>query len=314
MGKLLKFVATDAVPADRARYWTEVADSAFMGTYVNLSGEDFMGSMLTWRVGELSMIRTSTTSAVVGRTPLSFDEDRLILHLQCRGVSEHAQGDSECELKPGDFVLATPHTPYNIKLSGHEMFVVEFPRAPLAERFSQLDDTLMQRMCGGSPSGRMFHDFLLSLWQQGERSLEDPDWEVGVNEIFYDLAAMAMRGASRQSASTHQADLRRKILAMVEANLEDPNLRTVSIAEACGVSPRTVQVTFAALGTTPTVYILEQRLKRAAERIAARPYATITDVAFSIGFNDSAYFSRCFRQHFGISPREWREGKMVTTG
>ncbi|MBY0392835.1 MAG: AraC family transcriptional regulator, partial [Novosphingobium sp.] len=30
------------------------------------------------------------------------------------------------------------------------------------------------------------------------------------------------------------------------------------------------------------------------------------EVAFELGFNDSAYFARAFRQRFGVSPREWR--------
>ena len=309
MGTLLKFNANDVPAAQRARYWSEVADSAFHGTYVNLPGEDFRGSMLTWKVGNLSMIRTTTSSSVVGRIPLNVDEDRLILHLQCRGASEHEQNRMECELRPGDFVLATPHMPYNIRLAGNEMFVVEFPRAPLAERFSKIDDAIMQRMCGASPGGRMFHDFLLSLWQQGEGAAADPDWEVGVNEIFYDLAALAMRGASKPTPFGSEAELRKKVLAAIESHLNDPDLRTASIANMCGISSRTVQVIFAGLGTTPTMFILDRRLRRAADRLATRPDESITDVAFSVGFNDSAYFSRCFKQHFGVSPRQWPPGQ-----
>ncbi|MEL0252493.1 MAG: helix-turn-helix transcriptional regulator, partial [Novosphingobium sp.] len=133
--------------------------------------------------------------------------------------------------------------------------------------------------------------------------------ETGVNAVFYDLAAMAMRGAQRPSCVAAEADMRRRIVSMVAANLEDPALRTASIAEACTVSVRTVQNVFAALGTTPTAYILEQRLRRAADRLVARPNASITEIAFELGFNDSAYFTRCFRQQFGIAPRDWRLGR-----
>ena len=42
------------------------------------------------------------------------------------------------------------------------------------------------------------------------------------------------------------------------------------------------------------------------EPTAATPGASITEVAFEMGFNDSAYFARCFRQRFGVAPREWR--------
>lgn len=310
MGALLKFHTQDVAPQDRARYWNEIADRVFTGTFVNVPGDDFSGRMLSWRVGELDMIRTDSTHSGVGRTPIAQDDERLILHLQCRGTSQHMQKQAECALEPGDFVLASPHIPYSIKLTGHEMLVVEFPRAPLAERFPGVDDALLQRMCGASPGGRVFHDFLLSLWQQGERAAEDPEWEVGVNAVFYDLAAMAMRGAQRPNAEVGEADLRRKVLAMVSSSLEDPALRTASIADACNISVRTVQNVFAAMGTTPTAYILEQRLRRAADRLVGRPDASITEIAFELGFNDSAYFTRCFRQQFGAAPRDWRLGRM----
>lgn len=309
MAALLKFNTGDVAPSERARYWNEIADRAFTGTYVNVPGEDFAGRLLAWRVGQLDMIRTDSTHSGVGRTPLPQNEERLILHLQCRGTSEHAQKQAGCALQPGDFVLASPHEPYFIKLSQHEMLVVEFPRAPLAERFPGVDDALMQRMCGSTPGGRVFHDFLLSLWQNSERAGEDPEWESGVNAVFYDLAAMAMRGAQRPQSVFVEDDLHARVKATVAAHIADPGLRTASIADACRISVRTVQNVFAAMGTTPTAYILEQRLRRAADRLVARPDASITEIAFELGFNDSAYFTRCFRQQFGAAPRDWRLGR-----
>lgn len=309
MAALLKFHTGDVAPPDRARYWNEIADRVFTGTFVNVPGEDFDGRMLAWRVGQLDMIRTDSTHSGVGRTPLPQNDERLILHLQCRGTSEHVQKRAGCALQPGDFVLASPHEPYSIRLSGHEMLVVEFPRAPLVDRFPGVDDALMQRMCGSTPGGRVFHDFLLSLFQHGERASEDPEWESGINAVFYDLAAMAMRGAQRPLAASGEADLRARVTAMVAAHIEDPLLRTASIADACSISMRTVQNVFAAMGTTPTAYVLEQRLRRAADRLVARPDASITEIAFELGFNDSAYFTRCFRQQFGAAPRDWRLGR-----
>lgn len=309
MGELLKFFTKDVAPPDRARYWNEIADRVFTGTFVNVPGEDFAGRMLTWRVGDLDMIRTDSTRSAVGRTPMAQDEERLILHLQCRGTSAHTQNNAECALEPGDFVLADPHVPYSIKLTGHEMLVVEFPRAPLVERFPGVNDALLHRMCGATPGGRVFHDFLLSLWQQGERAAEDPEWEAGVNAVFYDLVALAMRGAQRPKCDIGEADLRNRVLAMVLAGLEDPALRTASIADSCNISVRTVQNVFATMGTTPTAFILEQRLRRAADRLVARPDASITEIAFELGFNDSAYFTRCFRQQYGAAPRDWRQGR-----
>ena len=42
-------------------------------------------------------------------------------------------------------------------------------------------------------------------------------------------------------------------------------------------------------------------------------HLSITDVAMALGFNDSSYFSRCFKKQEGISPSEYRQ-RMITAG
>lgn len=115
-----------------------------------------------------------------------------------------------------------------------------------------------------------------------------------------------MLGAMKPEQRLRDCALRDKVLALVEAHLSDPNLKTLTLAHACNTSVRTVQNVFASMGTTPSGYVLDRRLARAADRLVATPSASITDIAFELGFNDSSYFTRCFRQRFGAVPREWR--------
>jgi AraC-like DNA-binding protein len=39
----------------------------------------------------------------------------------------------------------------------------------------------------------------------------------------------------------------------------------------------------------------------------AHAQRTITDIAFSWGFNNGAHFSRVFREHTGLTPSDFRE-------
>lgn len=306
MGAVERFATAEIAPPERLRYWNDLVARIYGGTFVNADAPDFHGEMWRWSVGELDMIRPRSGPSMVGRRARHAEEERIILHLQCRGTSLHRQDSAESQLHPGDFILSSPHRPYEIELSAHELLVVEFPRQPLAERFPGLDDTLTKRICGSSAGGRVFHDFLLSLWHQSGNALEDPDWEQGVNAVFYDLVALAIRGASHSAARPPETALRNRVLAMIDTQLCDPMLRTASIAQACNASVRTVQNLFAQIGTTPSAYILERRLMRASDRLIADPTASITEIAFDLGFNDSSYFTRCFRQHFGTAPRDWR--------
>ncbi|MBX9662725.1 helix-turn-helix domain-containing protein [Novosphingobium sp.] len=311
MTAVQKFATDGISPPERLAFWNALVDSVYSGTYVKSASEDFTGEMWTWQVGDLAMIRPRSTASFVGRDPRYTADERLILHLQCRGSSVHRQSGTETTLGAGDFIIASPHEAYAMDLAAHELLVVEFPRAPLAERFPGLDDALRMRMSGATPGARVFHDFLLSLWRQSQQGFVDPDWQDGVSQVFYDLIALAMRGAAKPDAASPAADsaLRRRVLGIVEAQLADPALRTLSLAAACGASVRTIQNLFAGMGTTPSGYILERRLARAAERLGAAPEASITEVAFELGFNDSAYFARAFRQRFGVSPREWRRNQ-----
>jgi len=55
-------------------------------------------------------------------------------------------------------------------------------------------------------------------------------------------------------------------------------------------------------------YINRLRVERAAALLLTQK-RTITSIAFSCGFNDSATFSRAFRKHFRISPSAWIKKK-----
>ena len=302
-----KFETAPIAVGDRLRYWNELVGRIYAGTFVNAPNPDFSAEMWRWSVGELNMIRPRSQPSMVGRAPDPSSEERIVLHLQCRGGSHHVQGGREAELQPGDFALSSSNAAYAIDLiTDHELLVVEFPRQALAARIDGLDDHMVRRISGSTAGGRIFHDFVESLWRQGDQSAADPSWQAGVATVFYDLVALAMRGAELARDVAPGSALRTRVLSTVEACLCDPELRTLSIADDLNVSVRTVQNVFAGMGTTPSGYILERRLARAADALRARPGVSITEIAFDHGFNDSAYFARCFRQHFGCPPSAWR--------
>jgi len=55
-------------------------------------------------------------------------------------------------------------------------------------------------------------------------------------------------------------------------------------------------------GASFTQRLLELRLRKAAELLARAGGRRISDIAFACGFNDLAYFNRCFRRRFGLTP------------
>lgn len=310
MAAIEKFATDSVAPPQRLDFWNRVASETFSGLTVDSSSEDFSANMSRWCLGDLTMIRPISQRARVQRWKdgVLDQPDRLIFHLQHRGHSRNGQWQREADLNAGDLTLCYAADGYYTDLSDrNEMLVVEMSRAALASRIPNIEDHLCRTIPGAAPGTRLVHDFILSLWQQGDQSGADPDWQEGIANIFLDLLAFAVKGAGTAVVSPKGS--RDRILALIEARLSDPELKTGMIATELGVSLRTVQNVFAAMGTTPSAYILDRRLQQAAEKLANGQSGNITDVAFETGFNDSAYFTRCFRQRFGTTPSQWRGQK-----
>jgi AraC-like DNA-binding protein/mannose-6-phosphate isomerase-like protein (cupin superfamily) len=83
----------------------------------------------------------------------------------------------------------------------------------------------------------------------------------------------------------------------------------ITIAELAGVagmSPRNFQRLFAQINRlTPSNYILEKRLEKSRE-LLKNTSLDIGRVAIESGFKENSYFSKTFKQRFGISPRQFR--------
>ena len=61
------------------------------------------------------------------------------------------------------------------------------------------------------------------------------------------------------------------------------------------------------IGTPPGEYIARRRIDIASERLQ-RTAASITDIAFALGFSSSQYFATVFRRFTGLTPRQYRKG------
>lgn len=96
-----------------------------------------------------------------------------------------------------------------------------------------------------------------------------------------------------------------RVLAYIEQNY----YKKITLAELAGtghMSERNLRRVFlATIGIPPSQYILQIRIAHAASLIESTAQS-ITEIAFSCGFEDSNYFSRQFRIMMNQSPRAYR--------
>ena len=61
-----------------------------------------------------------------------------------------------------------------------------------------------------------------------------------------------------------------------------------------------------ASGETPLEYMTRLRVSMAESLLINNPQLSVKQISEACGFNDSFYFSTCFKKHSGYSPREYR--------
>lgn len=94
-------------------------------------------------------------------------------------------------------------------------------------------------------------------------------------------------------------------VSLMEANLEEP-MSLDELAGHVGVSRRQLERIFQKhLHCVPTRYYLELRLQRA-RQLLLQTSKSIVDVAFACGFVSAPHFSKCYRDCYGIPPRDER--------
>ena len=60
---------------------------------------------------------------------------------------------------------------------------------------------------------------------------------------------------------------------------------------------------------TPIQYLLRLRIERACKLLEEKVEMSVTDIAHVCGFNNSNYFTRVFRNEYGMAPTAYRESK-----
>lgn len=96
---------------------------------------------------------------------------------------------------------------------------------------------------------------------------------------------------------------------IVKEHLADPDFDVNTLAKELAVSRSSLYNKLRALSCmTPNEFILNARLKYAAELLKNNPELQITEVAYQTGFNSLRYFRHCFKASFNQTPQEYRNG------
>ena len=97
-------------------------------------------------------------------------------------------------------------------------------------------------------------------------------------------------------------------VTLMEANIEEP-MSVDELSQLVGVSRRQLERLFQKyLQCVPTRYYMDLRLN-CARRLLLQTDKSVVDVSLACGFVSAPHFSKCYRDYFGIPPRDERQLK-----
>lgn len=95
------------------------------------------------------------------------------------------------------------------------------------------------------------------------------------------------------------------MLNIVEQNIQDTELVPETLSRQSGISAKSIYVRIKKLTElTPTEFIRLVRLRKAALLLSSGRFS-ISEVIYMVGFTHNSYFTKCFKQEYNMTPRDF---------
>ncbi|MXO65014.1 helix-turn-helix domain-containing protein [Altererythrobacter endophyticus] len=228
------------------------------------------------------------------------------------GSGHMMAGSDQTALHDSDITCARGEAVARHSFAGdHRLLLVQIPASLIDQRLKTPLPNSPRRMAADAGAARVLSGMLRSLGDMlGDAEPEQlRPVELALPEFL--LASLLDNAPPRAlgGAAGMRAALLERIFQTIEMRLSDPNLNYQQVATEHGISPRYLQKLFESINDSFGHYVKVRRLERCRLDLRSPLHAqkSISDILFQWGFNDSASFSRAFREQYGMSPREYRK-------
>jgi AraC-like DNA-binding protein len=273
-------------PHERSRHWHEAIATAYFPLDLDFRSPDsFTGDLAIWELGDVSLSRLTSEALRYRRLPHHFraeGEEHFLITIPARSEIFFSQCGKDVRCNPGGFILERSHEPYEFShAEAADLWVMKVEAKALAGRIPGRFDAM--ELETRSTVGRQLLDLLALALKADERTL------------------------TSGSSTVREAHLTR-IECFIRKRLGDCDLDPDGIASGCGISTRYLHELFRDTNQTLGSWIRDQRLEACRELLAdTANRQTVAEIAYRWGFSDQAQFSRAFKAHFGVPPKDYRE-------
>lgn len=299
---------------DRSRHWHEAIASAYFPLDLSFAQADnFTGDLMLWELGDVSLSRLASSALQYRRLPKHLKAERdehFLITVPIRSQVSFSQCGKEVSCQPGGFFLERSHEPYEFWHDDFaDLWVMKVQSQELAAEIRQPDRFCSMQFNAAEGAGGLFSDMLQLI--PGRFDTMTPEVRQAVGKQLIDLLVLSLKADERTltsgSSSVRTAHLTR-IEAYVRRNLHNSDLDPETVARACGMSTRYLHELFRDTNQTLGSWVRDQRLMACRTALAdcSNPQ-TVAEIAYRFGFSDHAQFSRAFKAHFNVTPKEFRD-------
>ena len=310
----LTSVSTDGIKtSERREFWETSAGPLFGALRLDQHTRSAFDARMEYtRVADLIFCQLSARvpHRVMRTGAFARQDGRAIVKviLQGEGQSVVEQYGRTTLLRRGQWSIYDTSDPYSITIPFRsEMYLLLIPRERIFAPQEDIRNLVVRRFCGRRGLGKLIWTMVSTTFDQlneiRNRSGRD------VADVIARMIRLALLDASGERAPADSREaLRDRIKMYISSHLGDPDLSLDKLAHATGCTKRYLHMAFQPETTSISDYIVKLRLERCREDLLnpANAHRSITDIAYSWGFNNSNHFSRRFKQAFGESPRRSR--------
>lgn len=182
----------------------------------------------------------------------------------------------------------------------------EFPNTRISDELYEIDRDRYTCAGGSAPMDMMLK--LITDTNGGKLS-------ANISEQFMCDRIRGRHDRQRTPLQLHLGSGQPKLIeavTLMEANIEEP-MSVDEISQLVGVSRRQLERLFQKyLNCVPTRYYMDLRLN-CARRLLLQTDKSVVDVSLACGFVSAPHFSKCYRDFFGLPPRDERKLRKAGT-
>jgi AraC-like DNA-binding protein len=273
---------------------------------VPASDETFAARTSRWQLGTLGLVHTVHDGGDGRRGPaeIAASEPELVglLYMRHGTIGLDFEGKSVV-LRPGELVMWDTGRRGGFTTSGRvDNQTLMVPRERLAMAAPGYEGMFGRPFRADHPAARLMGSFLGSVMPVvGSLNIAARN---AVADAALDIARAVAATRDDPQPRPQTAARLMAVRQYIDANLSNPSLSPAAIAKANAISLRTLHRLFESTDDSVGAVIRERRLSRCRADLLLGTTDSVTAIAFRWGFRNLSFFSRVFREQYGVSARE----------